>query len=120
MPESEPSWFGFLLSIKENAGFNRLELIKFLEENNVGTRLLFSGNILRQPVFVHNHFPLRINNSDVLYSDELSEEHYKTLPNTEFIMNNTFWIGVWPGIEEKDLNYIINIFHNFIQKAGKK
>lgn len=120
LPESEPSWFGFLLSIKENAGFNRLELIKFLEENNVGTRLLFSGNILRQPVFVHNHFPLRINNSDVLYSDELSEEHYKTLPNTEFIMNNTFWIGVWPGIEEKDLNYIINIFHNFIQKAGKK
>lgn len=114
MPESEPSWFGFLLSIKENAGFDRLELIKFLEENNIGTRLLFSGNILRQPVFVNNHFALRIKDSDVLYSDELTEEHYKILPNTEFIMNNTFWIGVWSGLEEKDLNHILKTFEQFI------
>lgn len=115
MPESEPSWFGFLLSIKEQTNFNRLKLTQFLEENNIGTRLLFSGNILRQPVFVNNHFALRIRDSEVLYSDELTEEHYKMLPNTEFIMNNTFWIGVWPGLEEKDLNHILKTFEQFIK-----
>ncbi|OGH99371.1 MAG: lipopolysaccharide biosynthesis protein RfbH [Candidatus Melainabacteria bacterium GWA2_34_9] len=115
MPETEPSWFGFLLSIKEQTNFNRLKLTQFLEENNIGTRLLFSGNILRQPVFVNNHFALRIRDSEVLYSDELTEEHYKMLPNTEFIMNNTFWIGVWPGLEEKDLNHILKTFEQFIK-----
>lgn len=114
MSEAEPSWFGFFLSIKEHVGFDRLKLIQFLEENNVGTRLLFSGNILRQPVFVDNHFALRIKDSEILYSDEITEEHYKILPNTEFIMNNTFWIGVYPGIEEKDLNRILKTFEQFI------
>jgi len=114
LPQTEPSWFGFLLTIKEHAGFDRLKLIKFLEENNVGTRLLFSGNILRQPVFVNNHFALKIRDSGLLYSDELMQEHYKILPNTEFIMNNTFWIGVWHGLEEKELNCILNIFEKFI------
>ena len=114
MSESEPSWFGFFLSIKEHAGFDRLKLIQFLEENNIGTRLLFSGNILRQPVFVDNHFALKIKDSEILYSDEITEEHYKILPNTEFIMNNTFWIGVYPGIEEKDLNHILKTFEQFI------
>lgn len=116
LSEAKPSWFGFLLTIKENAGFKRLKLIKFLEENNVGTRLLFSGNVLRQPVFVDNHFALRIKDSKVLFSDELTEEHYKILPNTEFVMNNTFWIGVWPGIEEKELDYIIEVFQNFLKQ----
>jgi len=114
LPDSEPSWFGFLLSVKDNIRFDRLKLTKYLEENNIGTRLLFSGNILRQPVFVNNHFALKINDSNILYSDELTEEHYKILPNTDFIMNNTFWIGVWPGLEEKDLSHIIEVFHNFI------
>ena len=91
-----------------------MKLIQFLEKNNVGTRLLFSGNILRQPVFVDNHFALRIKDSEILYSDEITEEHYKILPNTEFIMNNTFWIGVYPGIEEKDLNHILKTFEQFI------
>ena len=120
LPQSEPSWFGFLLTLKENIGFDRLKLIKFLEDNNIGTRLLFSGNILRQPVFVHNHFLLRINNSDVLYSDELADEHYKMLSNTELVMNNTLWVGVWPGLEEKDLNYMINIFNNFIREINNE
>jgi CDP-6-deoxy-D-xylo-4-hexulose-3-dehydrase len=81
--------------------------------------LLFSGNILKQPVFVYNHFPLRIKDSGVLYSDELIEEHYKMLPNTEFVMNNTFWIGVYPGIDEDSLNYMVEVFDNFIsENAG--
>ena len=117
LPEAEPSWFGFLVSVKEKAGFDRLKLIRFLEENNIGTRLLFAGNILRQPVFVYNHFSLRIKDSGILYSDELTEEHYKILPNTDFIMNNTFWIGVYPGIEEKELDYIIESFERFIRTS---
>lgn len=117
LPGAEPSWFGFLLSLKKDAGFDRLQLINFLEENNVGTRLLFSGNILRQPVFVNNHYQLRIKDSGLLFSDELSEEHYKMLPNTELIMNNTFWIGLWHGIEEKDLENMLKVFQNFIEKT---
>lgn len=115
LQESEPSWFGFLLSVKEDVPFDRLKLIKYLEENNIGTRLLFSGNILRQPVFVNNHFQTRIKDSEMLFSDELKEEHYKMLPNTDFIMNNTFWVGVYPGITEKDLDYIVTNFEKFIK-----
>jgi len=113
LPNSTPSWFGFILSLKENTGFNRLELTQYLEKNNIGTRLLFAGNILRQPLFVYNHIPLRINCSEILFSDELSEEHYKMLPNTDFIMNNTFWIGVWPGISKKETDYILSKFKEF-------
>ncbi len=114
LPEAKPSWFGFILSLKENTKFNRLDVIKYLEENKIGTRLLFSGNILRQPLFVHNHIPLRINDSEVLYSDELTEEHFIMLPNTEFIMNNAFWIGLWPGIRQKEINYILEVFQKLV------
>ncbi len=101
LPGAEPSWFGFFLSLKENIEFDRLKLINFLEENNVGTRLLFSGNIFKAARIVNNHYQLRIKDSGLLFSDELSEEHYKMLPNTELIMNNTFWIGLWHGSKKK-------------------
>lgn len=116
LSEAKPCWFGFLISIRENLNFDRLKLIQFLEKNNVGTRLLFAGNILRQPIFVNNHYPLRIKDSGILYSDELTEEHYKMLPETDFIMNNTFWIGVYPGIKEENLKHIISVFEDFISK----
>jgi CDP-6-deoxy-D-xylo-4-hexulose-3-dehydrase len=119
LSQSEASWFGFLLSVKENTGFDRLKLIRFLEENKIGTRLLFAGNILRQPILVNNHYSLRIKDSEVLYSDELTEEHYKMLPNTDFIMNNTFWIGVFPGLSKKELDYIVETFEKFITEVSK-
>jgi CDP-6-deoxy-D-xylo-4-hexulose-3-dehydrase len=116
---SEPSWFGFLITIKENNKFNKIDLIKYLEENNVGTRQLFAGNILRQPVFVNSDIDFRIKNSPLINSSELTEEHYKILPNTDTVMNSTFWIGIWQGITEIEINYIIKIFKNFIKERLK-
>ncbi|KLI21939.1 lipopolysaccharide biosynthesis protein RfbH [Brachyspira hyodysenteriae] len=95
---SDPSWFGFLISVKENSQFNRNDLVKYLNENKIGTRLLFSGNIIKQPYMM--------------------DKNYKVigdLKNSDFIMNNTFWIGVYPGINDKMINYIEKCFSTFIK-----
>jgi len=113
---ADPSWFGFLLTVKENAGFNKIDLCKYLEDNKIGTRQLFAGNILRQPAFTDNSIKLRIKNSQLLNSQELKEENYKLLQNTDIVMNSTFWIGVWPGMTQKDINYIINKLRNYLHK----
>lgn len=113
--KSKPSWFGFLITVKENDNFNKLDLVKYLEENGVGTRQLFAGNMLRQPCFIDSHIPLRIANSDLLWSDKLTENEYKLLPNTDIIMNSTFWIGLWPGLDSENIKEIINIFEKFIK-----
>ncbi|MDI6603792.1 MAG: lipopolysaccharide biosynthesis protein RfbH [Thermoanaerobacteraceae bacterium] len=97
---SEPSWFGFPITIKENAPFNRNELINYLEKNKIGTRLLFAGNILKQPLFVNNDIEYKVIDS---------------LKNTDIIMERTFWIGVWPGIKEKIADYIIKTINNFVK-----
>lgn len=96
--KSEPSWFGFPITIKENNKFNRNDLVTYLEENKIGTRLLFAGNLLRQPVFTENNYNYRV---------------VGELKNTDIVMNNTFWIGVWPGINEECINYVINKFEEF-------
>lgn len=95
---SEASWFGFILTIKENAPFNRNELINYLEKNKIGTRLLFAGNILRQPAFTNNDIEYKI---------------IDNLKNTDIIMERTFWIGVWPGIDEKMAQFIIDVIKKF-------
>ena len=110
-----PSWFGFTLTVKDNAPFGKMELVKFLEDNNIGTRQLFAGNLLRQPAYVDNDIELRIKNSEILNSKNLTEEHYAVLPNTDTVMNSTFWIGVWPGLEKKQLDYMIEKFSEFIK-----
>lgn len=112
----EPSWFGFLISVKPNDKFNKQQLVEFLEKNGVGTRQLFAGNILRQPMFVENDIPLRINGSVLLNSRDLTENNYAALPNTEFIMNNTFWVGVFPALGEKELNKTSELIHQFIKE----
>ncbi|EKE02074.1 MAG: hypothetical protein ACD_20C00429G0011 [uncultured bacterium] len=111
---SEPSWFGFLISVKPDAKFSKQELVEYLENNGIGTRQLFAGNILRQPAFVENDITIRIKNSELMNSKDLNEEHYKMLPNTDLIMNNTFWIGVWPGITKKEIRRILETFKGFI------
>lgn len=102
LPEStkntEPSWFGFPITIKENNKYTRNSLIQFLEEKKVGTRLLFAGNILKQPLFTENKVEYRVATE---------------LKNTDMIMKNTFWIGVWPGIEDKQIQYIIKNFKQY-------
>lgn len=119
-PKANPSWFGFLITLKDDCKFKKQELVEYLEKNGVGTRQLFAGNILRQPYFVENEIKLKINNSEVLLSKDLTEEDYKKLPNTEYIMNNTFWVGIQPALGEKELDKTSLLIHNFIEMNGEK
>ena len=111
---AKPSWFGFLISTKQDG--LKQQLVEFLEKNGVGTRQLFAGNILRQPMIVNNEISLRIGNSKIINSANLTEEHYKMLPNTEFIMNNTFWVGVFPALSYKELDKTSELIHQFFKK----
>jgi len=113
---TKSSWFGFLISVKENQNFTKQELVEYLENNGIGTRQLFAGNILRQPMFTDNDIEIKINNSKILYSNKLTEEDYKQLPNTEFIMNNTFWVGIYPALGKKELNKTSELIHKFIKE----
>jgi CDP-6-deoxy-D-xylo-4-hexulose-3-dehydrase len=94
--DSEPSWFGFPISLKENIPFTRREIINHLEDNNIMTRLLFAGNITKQPAYENIHYRVVGN-----------------LSNTDYIMNNTFFIGVYPGIDNQRLEYISEVFEEF-------
>ena len=112
---TQPSWFGFLITLKENCNFAKQEMVEYLEKNGVGTRQLFAGNILRQPSFVENDIKLKINNSEILSSKDLTEEDYQKLPNTDYIMNHTFWVGVFPALGEKEMDKISDLIHKFIK-----
>lgn len=98
---SEPSWFGFLLTVKEDAPFSKNEIVKYLEENKIATRQLFSGNITRHPCFENIHY-----------------RNPGSLKNTDNIMNNTFWIGVYPGLNKEMIAYIITKINTFIDKMS--
>ena len=111
---ANPSWFGFPITVKDNAPFNKLELTKYLEEKRIGTRQVFAGNILRQPAYRTTNFKLRIRDSKLLESKDLEDEHYTLLPNSDIIMRQSFWIGTWPGLTKQDLDYMIETIHNFI------
>lgn len=108
MPEPEansnPSWFGFLIAVRPEAGFTRNELTGFLENRKIQTRNLFAGNLLRHPAF-----------------DEMrkSGEGYRVvgeLKNTDFVMNNGFWIGVYPGMREEMLQWMIKSIREFCNR----
>lgn len=109
-----PSWFGFLISVKENAPFSKQALVEYLEKHGVGTRQLFAGNILRQPVFTENEILLRIEDNAPLYSNALEEKDFALLPGTEFIMNNTFWVGVAQCNTKDDMEKIAKTMHDFV------
>jgi CDP-6-deoxy-D-xylo-4-hexulose-3-dehydrase len=95
---SNPSWFGFMLTIRDGNKINRNNLVEYLERNKIGTRLLFGGNLTKQPAYKNSNY--RILNS---------------LENTDKIMNDGFWLGVWPGLEDKHYEYIFEIINNFIR-----
>ncbi|MCO4090769.1 MAG: lipopolysaccharide biosynthesis protein RfbH [Sphingorhabdus sp.] len=88
-PNSNPSWFGFPLILKENSGIMRTDLINFLDQNKIGTRLLFAGNLTKQPYMTGRNY--RVSGD---------------LTNTEIVMNQTFWLGTFPGLSEEHLEYI--------------
>ncbi len=102
-PNSDPSWFGFMLTIRDRSLLNRNELVRFLEEQKIGTRLLFAGNLVKQPAY--EHVP------KIIHGD---------LINTDIIMNDSFWLGVWPGIEEQHYDYILTQLNAFIALAKSK
>lgn len=112
----KPSWFGYLISVKPEAPFTKQALVEYLEKNGVGTRQLFAGNILRQPMFVESEIPMRIGNSHLIFSKELNDDYYRLLPNTEFIMNNTFWVGIFPALGKKELDKTCDLIHKFISQ----
>ncbi len=93
---SEPSWFGFPITIKADAGFTRNDLLAYLDENKIGTRLLFAGNLTKQPYMASLNFRIA--------SD---------LTNTDIIMNNTFWVGIYPGLTEEMLDYTAQTIGQF-------
>lgn len=113
------AWFGFLISVKDSAPFSRTEMTKYLEEHGVGTRLLFAGNILRQPLLTENDVVCRIGNSENLVTSKLGEKDFVKLPNTEFIMNNTFWVGVAQNVNLVDLDKTSSVIHEFINSKTK-
>ncbi len=116
-----PSWFGYLISVKENAPFTKQEMVEYLENHKIGTRQLFAGNILRQPMFVDDdQVKFRIGNSKILSSKDLSDEWYAKLPNTDFIMNHTFWVGTFPALGEKEISRIARTIKDFVHEKTKR
>ena len=95
---SDPSWFGFVITVHPGAGFTRNDLTRYLEMNRIETRNLFAGNLLRHPAF-----------------ENIACRVVGDLTNTDMITNNTFFIGVYPGIGEAHLNYIQQVFAKFMQ-----
>ena len=99
-PGSDPSWFGFPITVADDAPFTRNDLVQFLEQRKIGTRLLFGGNLIRQPAY--------------------SDKKYRVvdnLINTDKALHDTFWIGVYPGLTKQMLDFIISSIHDFIKHS---
>ena len=96
--KSDPSWFGFPISIREDSKINRIDLLKFYEERNIGTRLLFGGNLTLQPAYENTKFKIPGN-----------------LTIADFVLNNTFWLGVFPGLNQEMLDFVISSTNEFIK-----
>ena len=97
---SDPSWFGFPITLKENCPVKRLDLLTYLDQNKVGTRLLFAGNLTRQPYMIGANYRI---------SGELT--------NTDNVMNNTFWIGVQPSLTNEMLEFAAQKIESFLGVA---
>ena len=95
-PKSDPSWFGFLALLKPESGVKRVDLLSYLDQNKIGTRLLFAGNLARQPYMIGRNF--RVSGS---------------LTNTDVVMNQAFWLGVYPGLDIEHLDYIVGKLEEF-------
>lgn len=102
-PESDPSWFGFLITLTGEAEFSRNDIAKFLEDNNIQTRNLFAGNIIKHPCF-----DTLVEGVDYRVSGRLV--------NTDKIMNDAFWIGVYPGMGDEKIDYMISKIREFCRK----
>ncbi len=97
--ESSPCWFGFMMVLRDGCPFSRLEAVHFLQENKIETRSLFAGNLLRHPAYV-----------------DIEHRIVGNLENSDKIMNDGFWIGVYPGNTPEKLNYVVSKFEEFLAK----
>jgi len=100
---ADPSWFGFPIIVKSNPKFTRDEIINYLENNKVATRMLFGGNLTKQPAYKNIDFKI-----------------VESLNNTDMIMENLFWIGVYPGISKEKVEYMLNVFKDFFKEINNK
>ncbi len=96
-PNSDPSWFGFPLALRDGCPVDRDRILRFMNERKIATRLLFAGNLLRQPAY-------------------LNSEHRRIgdLADADFVMNNVFWVGVYPGLTEAQVDFMIESFHEVL------
>jgi CDP-6-deoxy-D-xylo-4-hexulose-3-dehydrase len=99
-PHSQPSWFGFPLAVRPGAPFNRSLVIQILESHKIATRLLFGGNLTRQPAYKN-----------------IPQRSVGALGNSDFVMNNVFWVGLYPGLSAEMLAYLLEIFHQIVSSA---
>ncbi len=100
-PGSDPAWFGFPIAVRPNAPFTRSDLTRALEAQKIGTRLLFGGNLLRQPAY-----------------EGCTYRAIGDLPNTDFAMNNVFWIGVYPGLTQPMLDFVVATMQTFVARRS--
>jgi CDP-6-deoxy-D-xylo-4-hexulose-3-dehydrase len=96
--KSDPSWFGFPITVKLNDKFTKNQIVEYLEKHKIMTRQLFAGNITRQPAF-----------------QNIEYRQVGNLENTDMIMNNTFFIGVYPGLTDQKLDYVLKTFEDFFK-----
>ena len=103
---SEPSWFGFLMTVREKAGFSRSQIVRQLEDHQIQTRMLFAGNILKHPCF------------DSMRRDKTGYRVIGDLPNTNRIMEEAFWIGVYPGLTDEMIDHMIRTIRTFCRNGN--
>jgi CDP-6-deoxy-D-xylo-4-hexulose-3-dehydrase len=110
--DSDPSWFGFLLTVKETAGFTRDEIVNHLEKNGIQTRMLFAGNLIKHPCFDEMRKEGKgfrvVANPQALQPSNL-------LPVTDMIMKDTFWVGVYPGMTKEMVQFMIQTIRGFVR-----
>ena len=99
-PGSDPSWFGFVITVRPEAPFTRNDIVRHLESHRIATRLLFGGNLTRQPAYL-----------------DVSHRIVGDLTSTDTVMSQAFWVGVYPGLTEPMINYVIEAFEQFLVKA---
>ncbi len=97
-PNSEPSWFGFPIAVRADSPFTREQLVRHLNDKKIGTRLLFGGNLLCQPAY-----------------QNISRRKIGGLPNSDLVMKQVFWIGVYPGLSEKQLGYVVDVVQGYVR-----